>query len=187
MSSGPALCSAASAGDLQRCAELLKEGADVNEADVFKQTPLINATVAGHAEVVKVLAAARANLASADRSGWSALHWAAFQGSCDMVRLCLALGADAQQKDLKGSTPREARSFESLGMATATSAHMHVSQIKYLVGSVARGCTTRMLSIRITANQYTHTYTHTYMYVYIYIYIHNIYIYIYVDLLTYCS
>ncbi|CAE7608200.1 Protein fem-1-like C [Symbiodinium microadriaticum] len=107
MPSGPALCSAASAGDLQRCTELLEEGAEVNEADVFKQTPLINAAVAGHVEVVKALAAARADLACADRSGWSALHWAAFQGSCDMVRVCLALGADAKQKDLKGSTPRE--------------------------------------------------------------------------------
>ena len=70
-SSGPALCSAAAAGDLPRCAELLLAGADaawpeqprcrhctasdladtarkVDEADVFKRTPLINAVVSGH-------------------------------------------------------------------------------------------------------------------------------------------
>ncbi|CAE7518337.1 INVS [Symbiodinium natans] len=107
MATGPGLCMAASAGDLDRCRELLTEGAEVNAADVFKRTPLINAVVSGHAPVVQLLVAARADTALADRSGWSALHWAAFQGDGDMVRLCLSLGADAKQKDLKGSTPRE--------------------------------------------------------------------------------
>ncbi|CAE7755415.1 Invs, partial [Symbiodinium pilosum] len=108
MSSGePALCSAAASGDLARCAELLRDDLNVNASDVFKRTPLINAVVSGHAKVVEILAAARADLPCADRSGWTALHWAAFQGNGDMVQLCLSLGADPKIKDLRGSTPRQ--------------------------------------------------------------------------------
>ncbi|CAJ1357011.1 unnamed protein product [Effrenium voratum] len=98
---------AAEAGDMERCRALVEEGAAVNDADVFKRTPLINAVVNGHEEVAAHLAEARADLAAADRSGWTALHWAAFLGKSELVKLCLHLGADPRQKDLRGSTPRE--------------------------------------------------------------------------------
>ncbi|CAJ1377037.1 unnamed protein product [Effrenium voratum] len=70
---------AAEAGDMERCRALVEEGAAVNDADVFKRTPLINAVVNGHARSparpVRPGMRARADLAAADRSGWTACSW----------------------------------------------------------------------------------------------------------------
>merc|ERR1712187_627482 len=67
----------------------------------------MNATVSGHDSVVLALADARADPACADRSGWTALHWAAFRGDATLVQMLLTLGSNPSQRDGKGSTPRE--------------------------------------------------------------------------------
>ncbi|CAE8597475.1 unnamed protein product, partial [Polarella glacialis] len=91
-----------------RCRQLLESGSEVDVRDVFQRTPLINAAVGSHEALVRVLVDFRADLSCADRSsGWTALHWAAFQGDAKVAQTCISLGADPLQKDRKGSTPRE--------------------------------------------------------------------------------
>eukprot|EP00747_Dinoflagellata_sp_TGD_P208755 gnl/TRDRNA2_/TRDRNA2_82200_c0_seq3.p1 gnl/TRDRNA2_/TRDRNA2_82200_c0~~gnl/TRDRNA2_/TRDRNA2_82200_c0_seq3.p1 ORF type:complete len:157 (-),score=27.81 gnl/TRDRNA2_/TRDRNA2_82200_c0_seq3:44-493(-) len=99
------LAAAANAGDVERCEALLAE-TDVNAKDVFHRTPLIQAAMGGHAAVIELLMRARAQPSAGDRLGWTALHWAAFQNTPEVVRSLLVLRADPLQADKEGGIPR---------------------------------------------------------------------------------
>lgn len=67
---------------------------------------LIDAVKAGDASSVRaVLARGRAQVATAERDGTTALHWAAQQDRADLVRLLLDAGADARAANRYGATP----------------------------------------------------------------------------------
>jgi ankyrin repeat protein len=89
-------------------AYLLHHGAkaDGNQAS---SVPLIAASMRRHVCVVRVLLKHLEGQGLDDRrggSGWTALHWAAFGGHDDVVRLLLLAGADPTMRDNYNNTPR---------------------------------------------------------------------------------
>ena len=74
---------------------MLGRGADVNLARV---TPLMAAAFGGHAEILKELLAAKADLSAVDRVGKTAMIYAAGQGCTACVEALLAAGVNAYQR-----------------------------------------------------------------------------------------
>ena len=99
------LIARAEIGDLNGVQALIQGGADVNVRDESGSTALIEAARWGHAEVVKSLAGAGADV-NADNDGsvspggsGTALMVAASMGNVDLVRLLIELGADVNRRD----------------------------------------------------------------------------------------
>ena len=65
---------------------------------------LLEAARDGHAEVVRLLLAAGADVNAQNQFGYTALMGAAFHGHFEVVRLLLAAGADVNTQDQGGST-----------------------------------------------------------------------------------
>lgn len=89
------LRAAAAAGDLAKAAARINAGDDLEGTHKGTgRTPLLEAVIAGHAEVVDLLIARGADLSAACTAvGHTALGWAVVQGHADIVRLLLAHGA----------------------------------------------------------------------------------------------
>ncbi|CAE8663026.1 unnamed protein product, partial [Polarella glacialis] len=72
----------------------------VNYAEpMSSRTALMFAAQGGHAEAVKVLAAASADVSKVDKEGTTALMWAAVAGKAETAKLLAAQG----HKDLKNA------------------------------------------------------------------------------------
>ena len=91
-----------------------KRGTDTNATNTEGQTPLHLAaahgeplheikTVHGRKSMFRLLI--NNNINAQDKKGQTPLHLAAFYGMPNSVRALLALGADAQIKDIEGNTP----------------------------------------------------------------------------------
>ncbi|CAE8725732.1 unnamed protein product, partial [Polarella glacialis] len=99
-----ALMMAAMAGSADSCQALLENStnrtASVNYAEpMSSRTALMFAAQGGHAEAVKVLAAASADVSKVDKEGTTALMWAAVAGKAETAKLLAAQG----HKDLKNA------------------------------------------------------------------------------------
>jgi ankyrin repeat protein len=70
---------------------LISRKASVNGRNKFGDTALMAAAMGGHVETAKVLIA---NGAELNGSGWTPLHYAAFEGRAPMVKFLLEAGAD---------------------------------------------------------------------------------------------
>ncbi len=96
---------AASDGQMQRVAELIKSGADVNAADVDGETPLHAAARWGHAAIVKRLLAAGADPRARALYGSTPLHRACRELRDQAVQALLDHGVEADLRDDFGCTP----------------------------------------------------------------------------------
>ena len=95
-SAGP-LVDAVSRGDSDRIRELLRGGADVNEARGDGMTALHLAIERGDAQLSEMLIHAGANLAAGTRIGrYTPLHVAAREGHADIIAALLGAGADPE-------------------------------------------------------------------------------------------
>jgi uncharacterized protein len=101
------LLTACGQGDLALVKLLLSQGADVDSDDGAGFAALHYAANKSHAEVVKVLIDAGADLkAQSNKVGWTPLHFAATEGkSLDAAIALLYAGADATLTDSMGRTP----------------------------------------------------------------------------------
>lgn len=100
------LGAAAHEGDVEAIRQHLADGADPDKIDKrYNSTPLSIASIMGHAEAVRVLldAGADVNIRNGDQS--IALHGAAFFGHAEVARLLLAAGADVNVKNVHRETP----------------------------------------------------------------------------------
>ena len=87
------LLNASAAGDTNTALLLLHEGHHANEIwPIVGSRPLTLAAAHGHAETVRVLLDAGADLNAEDLRGWTALHADAFHGDVTGVSLLLARG-----------------------------------------------------------------------------------------------
>ena len=105
-------------GEMSRM--LLSHGADVNGADEYGNTALMQASAVGNEEAVRVLVARewrpRVEMDRQNRFGWSALHFAYAGGGRDtdqerrraeIIRVLLEKGASGKVKNDEGKVPRE--------------------------------------------------------------------------------
>ena len=108
---------------------LLERGAAVDAKDAARgQTALMWAAAEGHAEVVRALLAAGADLRARVPSGMTALLFAVREGRLDVVRVLLAAGADVNEtipveggrrRGYGGAAPRGGTSALLLAVANA--------------------------------------------------------------------
>jgi len=103
-----ALHVSASNGDLERIQSLLtgpaRQYIDVNAPDEEGTAPLLYASCFGHAEVVRVLLKAGANVDQQDIQQWTPLIWATTNGHKDIAQLLLDNGASPEAKSTSGRT-----------------------------------------------------------------------------------
>ena len=93
------LLEAAYQGDAARVAELIRAGADVNEANLFGATPMAQAAVRGDTEVLRLLLKAGANPESANAEGQTVLMVVARTGNVEAAELLLAAGAKVDARE----------------------------------------------------------------------------------------
>ncbi len=99
-----ALVTAAKRGDLDRVRVWLDSGAHV-DARLSEDTPLLEACVAGHEAVARLLVARGANVSARRVSAQTPLWWAAVHGWIELSRELVARGAAVDQADIYGGTP----------------------------------------------------------------------------------
>uniref|UniRef100_A0A7N0T1B8 S-acyltransferase n=1 Tax=Kalanchoe fedtschenkoi TaxID=63787 RepID=A0A7N0T1B8_KALFE len=93
-------------GGIQVAELLLQEGARVNAADMYGyQTTHVAAQYGQTAFLYHVVSKWNANPDVPDNDGRSPLHWAAYKGFADCIRLLLFLDAHRSRKDKEGCTP----------------------------------------------------------------------------------
>ena len=96
---------AAIRGDLQTAAKSIKHGSNVNTADKYGRTALIESAERGFTTLVRLLATNNANINHKDIYDNSALHVATGHGHLDTVKALLNAGADINITDARGNTP----------------------------------------------------------------------------------
>jgi hypothetical protein len=106
--SGYNLLLAAGAGDLAQVQRQLAAKADPNFAHDFKWSPLLQASLHGHHEVVAALLAAGAEVSTPDATGTTPLHAACSRGHQEVVESLTKAGADVAARDNDGGTPLHA-------------------------------------------------------------------------------
>jgi ankyrin repeat protein len=97
-----ALIPAASAGHLDICKLLIKEGIDVNAKDKDGITALMEASIMGQMKIVVFLLENGAEVDGAANSEVTALWLAASEGQSDVMKLLLDKGADATNTRVDG-------------------------------------------------------------------------------------
>ena len=90
----PNLIDAINRGDIDEVKKLLARGAPVNEKDDrLGRTPLIMASMNGHAGIVKILLEKGADPNTADMEGWTPIRYAHAYGYDEIVKMLRAVGA----------------------------------------------------------------------------------------------
>ena len=84
---------AARRGDLPAVSKLLDQGVAPDAKDETGETPLLSASLGGHADVVAILDERGAKTGSRNDRGLTPLHGAAYAGSLETVRLLVESGA----------------------------------------------------------------------------------------------
>ena len=97
------LLKAADKGDVKKVSRFIKKGMDVNLSDDFGWTPLFRAAKKGHAEVVKLLLDAGAEV-DKPTAGIAPLWWAAESGHTDAAKVLLDHGANINAPGKEGAT-----------------------------------------------------------------------------------
>uniref|UniRef100_A0A7N0RGC7 S-acyltransferase n=1 Tax=Kalanchoe fedtschenkoi TaxID=63787 RepID=A0A7N0RGC7_KALFE len=93
-------------GGIQVAELLLQEGARVNAADMYGyQTAHVAAQYGQTAFLYHIVTKWNANPDVPDNDGRSPLHWAAYKGFADCIRLLLFLDAHRSRQDKEGCTP----------------------------------------------------------------------------------
>ena len=79
-------------GDEAKVEAAIQAGANVNDLGSNQQPPLVMASLAGHAGIIKLLLAAGADTTIGEGSGYTPLHAAAYQGQAEAVKVLLESG-----------------------------------------------------------------------------------------------
>ncbi|CAH1401284.1 unnamed protein product, partial [Nezara viridula] len=113
------LMKAAERGDIQTAVAAIAEGANVDQKDSVRRTPLHLAVVGGHEELVRRLLEAGADKDKRDSMGRTPLHYTALRGRVGCAQLLIDAGADPNPRDSSGLTPTALASMKHhSGVAT---------------------------------------------------------------------
>ncbi|MFZ5563280.1 MAG: ankyrin repeat domain-containing protein [Thermodesulfobacteriota bacterium] len=92
-------------GDAEKITRMIRQGADVNEADGRGFTPLMQAAVNGRVEIARLLMDSGADVNKGNTLFGTPLILAAEYGRADLIRLFLDRGADMNATKFGGDTP----------------------------------------------------------------------------------
>ena len=86
--------------------QALHGGADINaQHPESKQTPLMSATLGGHAKIVKYLLDKGADTTIPEKDGYTPMHGAGFQGRADVAQVLADFKLDPNDRHTDGFDP----------------------------------------------------------------------------------
>ncbi|XP_072242071.1 protein phosphatase 1 regulatory subunit 12A isoform X2 [Leuresthes tenuis] len=111
---GAVFMAACSAGDREEVAALLRQGADINHANVDGLTALHQACIDENAEMVQFLVESGSDVNRGDNEGWTPLHAAASCGFIQIAKYLLEHGAHVGAVNSEGELPLDVATEDAM-------------------------------------------------------------------------
>ncbi|CAK6961473.1 protein phosphatase 1 regulatory subunit 12A isoform X6 [Scomber scombrus] len=111
---GAVFMAACSAGDREEVAALLRQGADINHANVDGLTALHQACIDENAEMVQFLVENGSNVNRGDNEGWTPLHAAASCGFIQIVKYLIEHSAHVGAVNSEGELPLDVATEDAM-------------------------------------------------------------------------
>uniref|UniRef100_A0A9J7ZC25 Protein phosphatase 1 regulatory subunit n=1 Tax=Cyprinus carpio carpio TaxID=630221 RepID=A0A9J7ZC25_CYPCA len=112
---GAVFMAACSAGDREEVAELLRQGADINHANVDGLTALHQACIDENADMVEFLVESGSDVNRGDNEGWRPLHAAASCGFIQIAKYLIEHGAHVGAVNSEGELPLDVATEDAMG------------------------------------------------------------------------
>uniref|UniRef100_H3DF77 Protein phosphatase 1 regulatory subunit n=1 Tax=Tetraodon nigroviridis TaxID=99883 RepID=H3DF77_TETNG len=111
---GAVFMAACSAGDREEVAALLRQGADINHANIDGLTALHQACIDENAEMVQFLVESGSDINRGDNEGWTPLHAAASCGFIQIVKFLIEHGAHVGAVNSEGELPLDVATEDAM-------------------------------------------------------------------------
>ncbi|XP_073798621.1 protein phosphatase 1 regulatory subunit 12A isoform X2 [Danio rerio] len=111
---GAVFMAACSAGDREEVAELLRQGADINHANIDGLTALHQACIDENAEMVQFLVENGSEVNRGDNEGWTPLHAAASCGFIQITKYLIEHGAHVGAVNSEGELPLDVATEDAM-------------------------------------------------------------------------
>ncbi|KAK7892105.1 hypothetical protein WMY93_024068 [Mugilogobius chulae] len=111
---GAVFMAACSAGDREEVAALLRQGADINHANIDGLTALHQACIDENAEMVQFLVESGSDVNRGDNEGWTPLHAAASCGFIQIVKYLIEHGANVGAVNSEGELPLDVATEDAM-------------------------------------------------------------------------
>ncbi|XP_061773187.1 protein phosphatase 1 regulatory subunit 12A isoform X3 [Nerophis ophidion] len=111
---GAVFMAACSAGDREEVAALLRQGADINHANIDGLTALHQACIDENAEMVQFLVESGSNVNIGDNEGWNPLHAAASCGFIPIAKYLIEHGAHVGAVNSEGDLPLDVATEDAM-------------------------------------------------------------------------
>ncbi|KAM4733682.1 protein phosphatase 1 regulatory subunit 12A isoform 2-T2 [Anableps anableps] len=111
---GAVFMAACSAGDREEVAALLRQGADINHANVDGLTALHQACIDENAEMVQFLVENGSDVNTGDNEGWTPLHAAASCGFIQITKYLIEHGANVGAVNSEGELPLDVATEDAM-------------------------------------------------------------------------
>ncbi|XP_070686397.1 protein phosphatase 1 regulatory subunit 12A isoform X4 [Pempheris klunzingeri] len=111
---GAVFMAACSAGDREEVASLLRQGADINHANIDGLTALHQACIDENAEMVQFLVESGSDVNRGDNEGWTPLHAAASCGFIQITKYLLEHGAHVGAVNSEGELPLDVATEDAM-------------------------------------------------------------------------
>ncbi|XP_035012733.1 protein phosphatase 1 regulatory subunit 12A isoform X6 [Hippoglossus stenolepis] len=111
---GAVFMAACSAGDQEEVAALLRQGADINHANIDGLTALHQACIDENAEMVQFLVESGSEVNRGDNEGWTPLHAAASCGFIQITKYLIEHGAQVGAVNSEGELPLDVATEDAM-------------------------------------------------------------------------
>ncbi|XP_029909511.1 protein phosphatase 1 regulatory subunit 12A isoform X2 [Myripristis murdjan] len=111
---GAVFMAACSAGDREEVAALLRQGADINHANIDGLTALHQACIDENAEMVQFLVESGSDVNRGDNEGWTPLHAAASCGFIQISKYLIEHGAHVGAVNSEGQLPLDVATEDAM-------------------------------------------------------------------------
>ncbi|XP_064815376.1 protein phosphatase 1 regulatory subunit 12C-like isoform X5 [Oncorhynchus masou masou] len=111
---GAVFMAACSAGDREEVAVLLRQGADINHANIDGLTALHQACIDENAEMVQFLVESGSDVNRGDNEGWTPLHAAASCGFIQITKYLIEHGARVGAVNSEGELPLDVATEDAM-------------------------------------------------------------------------
>ncbi|XP_039989617.1 protein phosphatase 1 regulatory subunit 12A isoform X3 [Xiphias gladius] len=111
---GAVFMAACSAGDREEVAALLRQGADINHANIDGLTALHQACIDENAEMVQFLVESGSDVNRGDNEGWTPLHAAASCGFIQIAKYLIEHGAHVGTVNSEGELPLDVATEDAM-------------------------------------------------------------------------